>query len=279
MLLMVHLQFLLLIKSSCLVWPSVQPFSHQPRTLSTPQVLSICASLVLRWQSPWEPILSLSTSLTQLKVSCPLPWSHKPHMAEIHPLNEDMAACDHSPGGLKTMISSKSLHISFSRSAKVIFPFCSSELRNWTIWWVKARHFGTASWQTIKGALVWIHMSSINWAFPGACLCSKCFRRVEREQSRRPHEDRCVSKGPVSSDMQICGNTYARTHILPNSRTLFLFEYINSNNTYTLITCLKLFQKCLCSLPNSILMTTLWGKVLFSIQMRKPTSEWQGAGD
>lgn len=200
-------------------------------------------------------------------------------MAEIHPLNEDMAACDHSPGGLKTMISSKSLHISFSRSAKVIFPFCSSELRNWTIWWVKARHFGTASWQTIKGALVWIHMSSINWAFPGACLCSKCFRRVEGEQSRRPQEDRCVSKGPVSSDMQICGNTYARTHILPNSRTLFLFEYINSNNTYTLITCLKLFQKCLCSLPNSIFMTTLWGKVLFSIQMRKPTSEWQGAGD
>lgn len=51
------------------------------------------------------------------------------------------------PGGLKTMISSKSLDISCSKTGKAIFPFCSRALRNWTIWWVKAWHFGTMSWQ------------------------------------------------------------------------------------------------------------------------------------
>lgn len=56
----------------------------------------------------------------------------------------------HSPGGLKTMMSSNSLDISCSRTAKVIFPFCSKVLRNWTIWWIKAWHFGTASWKTNK---------------------------------------------------------------------------------------------------------------------------------
>ena len=87
----------------------------------------------------------------------------------------------------------------------------------------------------------------------------------------------CRRTDPVSRDTR---TSVTRTHILPNSRTLFLFDSVNKNINAILITCQKLFQTLLCSLPNLILTTTLYGQVLlFPIQMRTPTSQWQGAGD
>lgn len=216
---------LLLTDSSCLARSSV-PLASPASDSVNPSSSSFVPPPVLRWQCPWEPVLFPSTTSvgTRWKVSCPAPPDlRRPHTAGIHRRNEDMTARGHSPGGLKTIISSKSLDISFSRAAKVIFPFCSRELRNWTIWWVKARHFGTASWQTTKGAFIESTPEVLTEYSLGACHCSECFRKERWGHSRRPHEDRYVSKGPMSRDMQICGNTYSSTHILPHSRTLFFF--------------------------------------------------------
>lgn len=91
--------------------------------------------LLLLWKQKWLQLVHLS--------DVTMPYRQQKFIYWIN----TRPASGHLPGRLKTMISSKSLDISCSRMARVIFPFCSRELRNWTIWWMKARHFGTASCQ------------------------------------------------------------------------------------------------------------------------------------
>lgn len=96
----------------------------------------------------WDDKCVQASASLQTEGQCP---DHHPDQMSLHSgnhlLSEYMTSPSHLPGGLKMMISSKSLDISCSRPAKVIFPFCSRGAEELNHLMSEGSAFGTASWQ------------------------------------------------------------------------------------------------------------------------------------